>query len=307
MLATALGLPARPCAEEERAVEDAPTTVFHGRGPSVLLMNGATPLGRLHPAIRRLAAGLARAGHLVFVPDVYGVDRGEISDRTVAATLRVAEAAPGRVAFLGVSVGTTLSLLAAEDPELAARVSVVSGIAGYTDLVELIRIATTGTYREGGRLVPFRADTFLGLCVARSVCAAARAELAGLEPEEADPFACFRGVDGPAASLLANTDPARFDELYAALSEETRAAVARLSPLTASSRLRAPVEILSDSQDKYFPLEQTRALARTAPGVRLATTSLLSHADTRVSWRDVPDLLGLYGFVARALRRARFG
>lgn len=307
MLATALGLPARARREEELAIADSPTTVFHGRGPSVLLMNGATPQGRRHPAIRRLAAGLARAGHLVFVPDVYGVDRGEISDRTVAATLRIAGAAPGRVAFLGVSVGTTLALLAAEDPGLAGRVSVVGGIAGYTDLVDLIRIATTGTYREGERLAPFNADPFLALCVARSVCAAASTELAGVEPDEHDPLGCFPRLPGPAPALLANRDPARFDALYPALPGEVRAAVERLSPLAAAPRLRAPVEILSDPDDKYFPLEQTRALARAAPQVKLTTTHLLSHADTRIGWRDLPDLAGLAGFVTRALRRARFG
>jgi dienelactone hydrolase len=43
---------------------------------AVVLVNGATPLGRRHTRIRRLAKGLARAGFAVLVPDLLGMTRG---------------------------------------------------------------------------------------------------------------------------------------------------------------------------------------------------------------------------------------
>src|SRR5690242_5010788 len=37
--------------------------------PALVFMNGATPDGRRHPTVQRLAIALARAGVAVFVPD----------------------------------------------------------------------------------------------------------------------------------------------------------------------------------------------------------------------------------------------
>jgi dienelactone hydrolase len=97
----------------------------------------------------------------------------EITERTLAATIDVARVAAGqpqvrggRVALMGVSNGCTLSLLAAEDPTLAGRVSIVAGIAPCTDLVDATRLATTGRHREGGRLVRYEAKPFLALVIA---------------------------------------------------------------------------------------------------------------------------------------------
>jgi hypothetical protein len=60
---------------------------------------------------------------------VYFGGGGE-GERGIAATVRVAGAESGRIAFFGVSVATTLGLLAAEQLTVAERVSVVAGAAG---------------------------------------------------------------------------------------------------------------------------------------------------------------------------------
>lgn len=266
----------RPPREHELDVPDAPTSVFTpgrpGAHPTLLLLNGATPHGRRHPMVRRFAEALARAGFRVFVPDVYGVERGEISDRSLAATLAVAREIPRPAAFVGISVGTTLALLAAEDPALAGRVSVVSGVAGYVDLPDLIRIATTER---------FEAAPFLFTCVDCSVRVV--------------------GVGDAVDALLANRDPARFEGLYAQLPPDVRIAIERLSPAHGADRLRSPVKILADPDDKYFPLEHIARL----PRADVTTTRLLKHADVGLSLRDLPDLMRLAAFVVRTLRAAR--
>jgi hypothetical protein len=256
----------------ELELEDAPTTVYGTGGSDIVLLNGATPLGRRHPAIARLATALARTGKRVLVPDVYGIDRGEIGERGVAATVRVADVASRRFAFFGVSVGTTLALLAAEQEALAARVSVVAGVAGYVDLPDLIRIATTER---------FASSPFLLECVDCSVRAAAAGEAV--------------------EALLANRDPARFDALYAALPDQVRAAIERLSPAHGAGRLRAPVLILADPGDKYFPPEHLARL----PQAQVTSVTLLSHADVGVTLRDLPQLARVIRFGARALKASR--
>lgn len=313
---------------EETAWAGWPATLYRPRRAEdeapVLLLNGATPLGRRHPGIVRLAGGLARAGLRVLVPDLPGVARGEVTLEGVGAarSCALALAAGRRVALFGISTGTTLALLAAEEPDLADRVSVVAGTTCYTDLRDLIRLATTGTYETRGRLRRYPAGPFLALCVGRSVCAgldpgpgreALAAELAGVRDDDPDPLARLRGlrlvglgVEARAAlDLLANRDPACFDALYAALPEATRAKIDQLSPVVGAGRLRAPVELLVDPYDKYFPLEHALSLARASPLVRVTVTGALAHADARRSLRAVRDLARVGAFLVRILRATR--
>ena len=71
----------------ETVVAGQPTSIFrpgsgHEPWPAIVFVNGATRAGRLHPKVRRLAQGLARAGFLVAVPDLPGLRLGEITPAT---------------------------------------------------------------------------------------------------------------------------------------------------------------------------------------------------------------------------------
>ena len=318
-------------------VAGVPTSIYRpgagSRWPAIVFVNGVTARGRRHPDVERLAKGLARVGFIVFVPDPPGLREGEITSETLAGTIAVIRAAAnrpdvrhGRVALVGVSNGTTLSLLAAEDPSLAHRISVVAGIAPYTDLANMLRLATTGSYLEDGRLVPYQTRPFLGLVLARSLVAALPpsrdrdallARLLRLGENTADPLALFRELPirkvtasaRPLVKLLANRDPHRFDRLYAALSPEMRADIQLLSPIHEAQRLAAPVYIASAPHDKYFPLAETRDLARRATytHVGLTVTSTLHHAIPSISLSGIGALFRFNGWMLRSLRAARRG
>lgn len=333
-IARAVGwVTAKPVVEEFE-IGGVPTSLYRTgpdrRRPALVIVNGVTARGRHHPDVRRLAEALARAGFLVAVPDPCGLAAGRIDRDTLASSIAVVGAVAdrpdvrgGRVGLVGVSIGATLALLAAEDERLASRVSVVAGIAPFADFVNAIRLATTGHALVGGTLVPFQPVGFLGLVVARSLVAALpasaeRAELANeleLVPDHApDPLARFRAAgweldDADAralAALLGNRDPQRFDGLYQALPAKLRAGIARLSPLHCAAALRAPVELAIAPTDTYLPLAEAQALltAASRTRVRLTVTAALSHADTRLSWRAAPDVLRLYGWVARTIAAA---
>lgn len=313
---------------QDELVAGVPTTVYRPGGgthwPALVFLNGVTARGRHHPDVERLAAALARVGFLVLVPDPPGLAEGEVTGRTLAATIAVVHAAGGRVGLVGVSVGASLGLLAAEERSLANRVTLVAGIAPYADLENVARLATTGDTLENGQLVPYAAESFLPLVIARSLVAALPpssdrsrllANLLRLHEGTPDPLALFRrmrpGEVAPPAralvELLANRDPARFDELYAALSPALRATIVRLSPLAGADRLRAPVEIASARHDKYFPLAETQALARAATHtrVRLTVTSTLHHAIPSLSFSDIADLFRFDGWAVRSLQALR--
>jgi pimeloyl-ACP methyl ester carboxylesterase len=335
VLETPILTPAVEAATEEPVVED---TVFAGRPalvarpegegpwPALLFVNGVVREGRNYPPVQNLARGLARAGYLVVVPDLPGLTTDEITEETVSSTVEVAQAVAdrpdaldGRVGLIGVSTGATLALLTAERAEVRERVSVVAGIAPYTDIRTVLNIATTGHYWDGEEYVPYK-DSFLSYVVARSMFAALptgeerdalRAELEEIDRLDPDPLAGLRtrptGDLSPAArsviELLANENPERFDELYEALPPEIRERMERLSPLAGNERITAPVELASGSRDKYFPISESFAIGSIAADHRVTVTEAIDHSE--LSFSDVPAFARFDGFVVRSLREAR--
>ena len=336
VLETPVLTPAAEAVTEEPVVED---TVFAGRPalvakpegegpwPALLFVNGTIREGRNYQPVQNLARGLARAGYLVLVPDLPGLTTDEITEETVSSTVEMAravadrpDAESGRVGLIGVSTGATLALLVAEDEEVRDRVSVVAGIAPYTDIQTVLNIATSGHYRDGEEYVPYEADPFLSYVIAKSMLAALppgedrdalRAELEEIDRLDQDPLAGLRarptGDLSPEArsvvELLANEDPERFDELYEALPSEIRERMERLSPLAGDERIAAPVELASGPEDKYFPVSESFALGSIAADYRVTVTEAIDHSE--FSFSDIPAFAQFDGFVVRSLREAR--
>jgi pimeloyl-ACP methyl ester carboxylesterase len=298
--------------------------------PAIFLVNGAVREGRKLPEVRNLAEGFARAGYLVVVPDLPGLTEARITPQTADATTQVAREISGRpdvedgkVALVGVSTGATLALLAAEDPALRGKVSLVAGVAPYSNIKTVLSLATTGHYRRpGGELVRYEADSFLSYVVARSLVAALppgedkltlAAELERVGRESPDPLSGFssRRTDdlGQGAKsvvrLLANRNPERFAALYANLPDDVRHDLEELSPLAGTERIRVPVELVTGPRDKYFPPSQSYALERVAPQRRVTVTGALDHAELEVSPQDIQAFATFDAFVVRSLRTAR--
>jgi acetyl esterase/lipase len=301
-----------------------------GPWPAIFVVNGTVPEGRKLPAVRHLAEGFARAGYLAVVPDLPGLTEDRITPQTADAATQAAfgissrpEAEDGEVAIVGVSTGATLALLAAEDPKLDGRISLVAGVAPFSNIKTVLSVATTAHYRRpDGKLVPYEAAPFLSYVVARSLVAALppgrdrqtlSAEIEGVGRESPDPLHDLRSrrTDdlGPGAKsvvrLLSNRDPKRFDDLYADLPDGVRHDLEELSPLSGEGRISAPVDLATGPHDKYFPPSQSYRVVRIAPQRTVTVTGALDHAKLKVSPRDIPAFLAFDGFVVRALRTAR--
>lgn len=273
-------------------VEGVPVEVLRPGGdgpwPAWLFVNGAHPERRREPVVTRLAEGLARAGFLVLVPDLPGLGEGAITTRTLEATAHVTAAAADRpdvrnrqVALIGASTGAGLALVTAGTEELADRISVVAAVAPYANLDKLVCMATTSHYDD---------ERYEVTDLHRDVVTRSLLEVAG-EPGRP-------AVD----ALLANTDPQRFADLYAALPDDVQSFVEQLSPLRVASRVRAPVEVIVPPRDEYFPLGEARSLEAALPNVRLTVTGTLDH--TRPSLGRIADFRSFLGFVVRGLRNA---
>ena len=301
-----------------------------GPWPAVFFVNGTVPEGRELPEARRLAEGFARAGYLVVLPDLPGLMEDRITPETVAETAEVAravsnrsDAAEGEVSMVGISTGATLALLAAQRPDTGDRVSLVAGVAPYSDIRTILNVATTGRYeKEDGTFARHDADPFLSYVVARSMIAALppgedrqdlSAELEAVGRENPNPLGGVRlrrtedlEPDGAAVvALLANRDPARFDELYADLPDGVKEDLEAFSPLAGTGRIRAPVEVATGPRDKYFPASESHNLEGIAPDLRVTVTPAIDHAELEVSPGDATAFVGFDAFVVRALWEAR--
>ncbi|MBM2822846.1 MAG: hypothetical protein HW413_1592 [Thermoleophilia bacterium] len=245
----------RACERERIAGVDALVArPRRGSGPVVVFANAATPLGVEQPAVSRFLSALAGAGFVAVAPELPHVRMGEVTPETIDSLVRVSRAVGPRVALVGASTGAGLAILAAGDPRLADRVTAVASIAPFASLRNVLELATTGIY--GDR--PHVAAPLLARAAARSLAASA--------PN-----------DPAVPALLENRDPARFDELYAALEPETRTMVQELSPISRIGDVVAPVEIASSPADPFFPVEESLALAEAGRDVRLTVTPALLH------------------------------
>jgi len=295
--------------------------------PAWVFVNGAHPLRRKEPVVLQLTHGLARAGYVVFVPDIPGLGEGTITKRTIAATTAVTRAAcerpdvrDGRVALVGASTGAGLALLAAGSPAVADRVSVVAAVAPFADLRKLVCLTTTTSYEDDDGRATYEVTNLHRLVVSRSLVAALRssaerdrllAEIDSIERDELDPLEelprrAGRVGDeaGAVLALLASRDADRFQTLYEALPQSVLEFVEELSPLRVHQTLRAPVELIVPPSDAYFPLGEALALARSLPGVRLTVTGTLDHTRPRASLARLGDLAAFGGFVIRSLSAA---
>jgi pimeloyl-ACP methyl ester carboxylesterase len=331
--------PAAEAVSGEPGLEDVPVAgepalvarpAGDGPWPAIFLVNGAVREGRKLPEVRNLAEGFARAGYLVVVPDLPGLREARITPKTADATTQVAREISGRpdvedgeVVLVGVSTGATLALLAAEDPALRGKVSLIAGVAPYSNIKTVLSLATTDHYRRSdGELIRYEADSFLSYVTARSLVAALPPGEDERTLSEVLERACRKCPDplsglrarrtddlGPGArsvvKLLANRNPERFAALYAELPDEVHHDLEELSPLAGTGRIRAPVELATGPRDKYFPPSQSYALERVAPQRRVTVTGALDHAKLEVSLEDIPAFATFDAFVVRSLRTAR--
>jgi pimeloyl-ACP methyl ester carboxylesterase len=313
---------------EEATIAGVGTTIVSrdGKRPAVVLIPGVVDRGRENPDVQRLAHGLARAGFRVFVPDLPGLGDGEIVPTTVKSAVDVAtevlrrdDVRGGRVGFAGSWAGATLGLLAAEDPCLAPRVSVVAGVAPWTAAPNALRLATTGHSLEGGSPVAYKTSPALALTSARSLVAmlgpsTARLQLLellrGVSPRDQDPLRVLRGLSATGLDpdavavirLLANRSPARFDRLYAALPDYLQADLQRLSPLVGAGRLQSRVELANAPHDEIAPPSESRALERASKQVHVTEIGSVAHGLPDPS---IGNAFATNAWLVRAIRAAK--
>jgi hypothetical protein len=285
--------------EGRRLVAD----LYRPRAPrgALLLVHGLSREGRRHPDLVRLARLLARHGRLVLVPHFEGLAAFKLSGREVPevrAALRTLAGRSPSVGVAGFSFGAGPALLAAaEVPDLALTAS----FGGYADLRDVIVYLTTGTHAFGGRHYrqqpePYNRWKLLALLAGFVQNEADRPLLDGIAQRRlADPDADTRPLEaelGPEGrlvlTLVLNRQPEAVAPLLAALPAGARAAIERLSPLTAVPSLPGRILIAHGLGDASIPFTESLRLAEASQGrAEAVILETFEHTGPQPLWSSI--------------------
>ena len=266
-----------------------------GPHPAVVLALGAEAAGPDDPRVVRLTDALARLGVGVLYPLSPQLDAGVVEPpeierlvgawRALGAHTRVR---PERIGFVGLSVGGSLSLMAAADARIAPEVWFVLAIGPYAHAGLLAAETASGVFAADDGRHEWEPRAITRRVLLRSLTQAL-------------------GDEKRAAALLA---PGSYDEATARLAEADAALaawIAALSPIGYLDDLAAPLYLLHDRDDRFVPWSHSEQIAAVASPEVSHRTELFEHVDPR------PDSLGplisdgwrLWRLFARIFEQAR--
>ena len=252
---------------------------------AMLLVFGVNNLGRNHPAIVRVADGLARTGVAVLVPDSRTLLEGRLEVGEIDGVVRAFQLLAARpeidrerLGIVGFSVGGSLALLAAADERIASQVRWVNAFGAFADAATYLASVSAHAYRDGkGAAVawqptPLALEVYTSFLLAQVTDAGDREALEGAlagsirdgEKPNADPV-LRRGLTTRAGRAVHDLFTASSLEAATRAVSDLPAASLRfidaISPARHPGALRADVHLMHETEDHHVPFVESRALA----------------------------------------------
>lgn len=279
----------------------------------MLLVFGVNNLGRNHPAIVRVAEGLARTGVAVVVPDSRTLlegrlEVGEIDGVVHAFQLLAArpEVDRQRLGIVGFSVGGSLALRAAADPRIRDQVRWVNAFGAFADATTyLASVAAHAHLDDDGVAVPWTPTPLAREVYLRFLLdqvgdrddrealrdAYADAILAGDRPSPDPDLAAELRTDVAATAhdLLTADDLSTAQAAIDALPATAQAFIDAISPVRHLGGLEADVHLMHEVEDHHVPYVESRRLARALERAGI----LAAHTEFRLFDHVQPDDLDL--------------
>ena len=280
---------------------------------AMLLVFGVNNLGRNHPAIERVADGLARTGVAVLVPDSRTLLTGRLEVAEIDGVVRAfqllaarPEVDPARIGIVGFSVGGSLALLAAGDQRISSQVRWVNAFGAFADASTYLAAVSAHAFRDAdGAAVPWTPSPLAREVYLRFLLDQVDGEgdRQRLDAALAEPIlAAERPPPDPSLRASLETDSARtiHDLLTASSLDEAESTIEALpagalafidaiSPARHLDGLRAEVHLMHETEDHHVPYVESRVLASALePEDRLA-----EHTEFRLFDHVQPDDLDL--------------
>jgi len=295
----------------ERVTFDAPARTVRAdvyrpvgeeRRPGIVLSHGVAARGKDDPRLVNFADALARAGYIALVPDFTNMREFRVRPSDVdelVASYEYLEARPdvdpGRVGLFGFSYAGGLSVLAAADPRIAARVRFCFLLGGYCDLENVLIYMTTGMYSVNGEwtyLEPRNSGRWAFLLNSSDLIdddddrvrleQLARRKLDDPDADVRDIVASLGGEGALVYSLMVNDDPQRARRMIESLNPRIRRYLRDLSLSGRLDGLRARLIVGHGRDDDLIPYTESRLLAETVPAsvpVHLEILDSFHHVD----------------------------
>jgi len=243
---------------------------------AVILSPGAPPLEPDDSRLVRLAGDVARAGFVMLVPFSPDLEEELILPREVDALVAAFEylqerpyVKPDKIGYFGVSIGSSLALLAAADGRINEDVALVIAFGGYYDTYDLLASITTGVISYDGLEESWDPKWHTVKVMSEQVIERLDDEedkeiltriFVDQEPEPTDDRSHLSAEGRAAYDLLTNSDPTRVAELVDALPAAAREWLRSLSLAGGLGGLRAETFILHDRSDRFIPYFESRRL-----------------------------------------------
>ena len=280
---------------------------------AILLVLGVNSVGRNHPAVERVADGLARTGVAVLVPDSRVLLEGRLEVGEVDGVVRAfqllaarPEVDRERVGIFGFSVGGSLAILAAGDERIASQVRWVNAFGAFADARTYLAAVSAHAYRgsDGSAVAwtpsPLAREVYLRFLLDQVPDEGDRALL---DAElGAAILAAERPSPDPSLRRSLETDAARriYDLLTAssldeavtaieALPSRTQSFIDAISPVRHLGGIEADVHLMHETEDHHVPFVESRVLSSALERAGL----LAEHTEFRLFDHVQPDDLDL--------------
>ena len=269
----------------------------------LVLVPGATRLGKDDPRLIAFAQALARARFEVLVPDLPGLmhlrvradDADIIADALLVLSQHRAAHGNATVGIVAISYSTGPAMIALLDAHVRGTAQFMLAIGGYYDIEAVIAFITTGCYRnpsdnarryrvpdEYGRWV-FALSNATALENDRDrelLEAMAHKKLADTRADISD-LAAGLGDEGRRIyAVVENRDPDRVPALIAVLPSKIVDEIARLD---LKRRDLSPLDmrfiLTHGNDDAMIPETESTALAGALPGADLFVLNSMKHVD----------------------------
>jgi dienelactone hydrolase len=245
-----------------------------GRHSGLILAHGAIKGGKDDRALWFAGQSLARAGHVVLVPQLDNLSRFRLHrddiDALVASFQYLArqEFSNGKIGMFGVCLSAPLALLAATEPDINQDVAVVTSWGGFYNVNDWLQAVISGRYIDKGTAKSWRPRT--------SLIEETPKWLIELLPDPSDRVCIEKMLRGNSTDstksdlspsgqalyeLLTNRDPERVKDLWARLDPEIRQTLDSLSPHTKVAQLKTKIAIIHSFNDDVIPWVESCKLA----------------------------------------------
>lgn len=256
--------------------------------PALVVAMGIKTVEDDKPLILKFSDTLARLGHVVFWPRLEVLDKGialpEESDTFIQSFNYLSSLPfvnPQKISFMGFSVGSSVAMVASEDPQIKDKVHGLVFFGGFYDVFDYLVSLSSKTTKLNGQILPWEpapdaVDHAKGL----------------LKTRKADRL----------VKIFEATSSSQAYNLIKGVPQDEIDGLKKYNPRENLNDFKAKIFILHDKADTYVPYTESIRLNQ-ALGNRSQAFLLIDLFEHVQPNRpiNVGELVKLYGFLYRVL------